>query len=56
MSELVNLVISSNISEYGNERRFPRKMLVSELKVFMYVTDYKFTVHFNFSLTMAHYC
>lgn len=32
MADLVNLMISSNISEFGNERRFPRKMLVAELK------------------------
>lgn len=34
MADLVNLVISSNVSGYGNERRYPRKMLVSELKVY----------------------
>jgi len=32
MANLVNLAISSNVSGFGNERRYPRKMLISELK------------------------
>jgi len=31
-ADLVQLTISSNMSQFGNERRFPRKMLISELK------------------------